>query len=203
MANTTNTQKPRSFENVKTVKSNVLNVARALQQTLSNVKQRANALSETIQQKRIEFRQQEMEAAANELATQNEAAEVVQEPIVEPVVEPTVEEQQQPQTVEPTVKEEEKPAPTEEVKPKVSVETIVENGREIKKYTDEKGNIKIRTFIDLNPVKKTSSSGGNAKRERPQGGKSQGAGNKPSGKDDQGARSQQSRNKEQRNLFPQ
>ncbi len=144
MANTTNTQKTRSYENIKTVKTSVLNVARALQQSLSSVKARANALSDTIQQRKVEFRQKEMEALANETTPQTE------QPTVAPVVEQPVEElTPETQPVEEKVQE----ASAEPTPPKAQtrVDTIIENGREIKRYTDEKGNVKIRKFLDTTP----------------------------------------------------
>ena len=144
MANTTNTQKSRNFDNVKTVKSNVLNVARSLQQTLASVKQRANALAETIQQRKIEFRQM-VEASANEAATQEVVTPevVVEQPITEEI-------KAAEQPVQETVAEQVSP------KPQPKVDTIIENGREIKRYTDEKGNIRIRKFIDVSSAGKSA-----------------------------------------------
>lgn len=152
MANTTNTQKSRNFDNVKTVKSNVLNVARSLQQTLASVKQRANALAETIQQRKIEFRQR-VEASANEAATQEVVTPdvVVEQPITEEI-------KAAEQPVQETVAEQVAP------KPQPKVDTIIENGREIKRYTDEKGNIRIRKFIDVSSAGKSATTTTSAKR---------------------------------------
>ena len=159
MANTTtNTQKAKSFDNVKNVKTNVINVARSLQQTLASIRQRANALSEAIQERKAEFRQLEVDAMAIE----------VQEPIEEvvaPVVTEVVTEVEAP-APENDVKEE----PTADVepevveKPKTKVVTTMENGREVKTYTDEKGNVKVRKFLDLTAASKkpaTPASGAN------------------------------------------
>ncbi len=183
MANTTNTQKQRSYENIKTVKTSVLNVARALQQTLASVKLRANAISEAIQQRKIEFRQIEMEALAN--AEKEQAQE-----------EPTVAVETE-QTAEVVVATEEAPAAPEVEAPKVEkpqtkVDTIIENGREIKRYTDEKGNVKIRKFIDISSTSQGGSAG-NAKREQRASGKAQ-TGSRPAVKDEQGSANRSTRN---------
>ena len=159
MANTTNNQKARSIENIKTVKTNVLNVARALQQTLLTVKQRANALSETIKEKKIEFRRIELEAQAAENA---ENVEQVQE---EAPVEQQAEEQEQPVVEEEVVEEPPQPQEKPAVQPKVDI--TVENGREIKRYTDEKGNVKIRKFLDVSATKANNSSAGRSQAAAP------------------------------------
>lgn len=159
MANTTNNQKARSIENIKTVKTNVLNVARALQQTLLTVKQRANALSETIKEKKIEFRRIELEAQAAENA---ENVEQVQE---EAPVEQQAEEQEQPVVEEEVVEEPPQPQEKPAVQPKVDI--TVENGREIKRYTDEKGNVKIRKFLDVSATKTNNSSAGRSQAAAP------------------------------------
>ncbi len=41
-----------------------------------------------------------------------------------------------------------------EEKPKAKVVTTIENGREIKTITDEKGNVKVRKFLDLSAAAK-------------------------------------------------
>lgn len=142
MANTNNNQKPKSYENIRTVKTAVLSVARALQQTVSGIRSRTNALSETIQQRKIEFRQKEME----ELAEKTPTPAVETEQPVETIEQTPV---QETEPVEPQPKAEEKTEPKPEPsKPHTRVDTIIENGREIKRYTDEKGNVKIRKFLD-------------------------------------------------------
>ncbi len=154
MANTTNTQKPRSLDNVRTVKSNVLSVARALQQSVSALRQRANALSNAIQQRKIEFRQQEMEELAKRQQTVEETVVPPVEETKEPAVTPVAEVVEPTPPAPPKVEE---PAPKQE-KPTAKVDTIIENGREIKRYTDEKGNVRIRKFLDTS-VKPTSNGG--------------------------------------------
>ena len=171
MANTTNTQKTKSFDNVKSVKTNVVNVARSLQQTLASIRQRANALSDAIQGRKAEFKQQDVELVTPvEVVT--EQVEVTAEPVE--IAEPVVTEAVNPEvenTVSPEVKvEEEAPVavvePVVEEKPKAKVVTTVENGREVKTYTDEKGNVKVRKFLDLSGVnKKPSAPAGGAKRD--------------------------------------
>ena len=159
MANTTNTQKTKSFDNVKTVKTNVVNAARSLQQTLANIRQRASALSEAIQQRKAEFKQLEVDTTVIEVVEQVEeiVAPVVTEEVVAQVEAPVLED----------VVEEEPAVETVVVeKPKTKVVTTVENGREVKTYTDEKGNVKVRKFLDLTGAsKKPSASAGGAKRE--------------------------------------
>ena len=192
MANTTtNTQKTKSFENVKTVKTNVVNVARTLQQTLASLRQRANALSEEIQQRKAEFRQIEVETEVIE-AVQPEvevAAEVVvEQTTLEAVAEPVAE------TAETVEVKPEAPvveAPTQE-KPKSKVVTTIENGREVKTYTDEKGNVKVRKFLDLSANKRptTTQAGGVKRDERGAKPVAQGA---AKGKDDQAKRGTQPR----------
>ena len=156
MANTTNTQKTKSFDNVKNVKTNVVSVARALQQTLAGIRQRANALSEAIQERKAEFRQLEVEATVEVTEQVEQVVEPVVAEVVPEVEAPTsqVEIQEEPATqVEPEVVE----------KPKTKVVTTVENGREVKTYTDEKGNVKVRKFLDLSSSSRkpaTPSSGG-------------------------------------------
>ena len=158
MANTTtNTQKAKSFDNVKTVKTNVVNVARTLQQTLASIRQRANALSDAIQDRKAEFRQLEVDAMAVEVAEQLEEA-------VAPVETETVAEVEVPESVDNATEEPTVDAEPEVVeKPKTKVVTTMENGREVKTYTDEKGNVKVRKFLDLTASSKkpaTSASGG-------------------------------------------
>ncbi|MCH5151165.1 MAG: translation initiation factor IF-2 [Clostridiales bacterium] len=190
MANTTtNTQKTKSFENVKTVKVNVLDVARSLQQSLAALKQRANALSIQIQERKAEFRQIEVEATVNEIV--QETVEVTPTPIEEPVAvevaEEPIAEAEKPEEAEPVV--EVPPQPVEE-KPKTKVVTTIENGREVKTYTDDKGNVKVRKFLDLSANKRTPSSPSTAKRDE-RGGARQNAPAK--GKDDQSKRGTQPR----------
>ena len=48
----------------------------------------------------------------------------------------------------------EQPIAVEE-KPKAKVVTTIENGREIKTITDEKGNVKVRKFLDLSAAAKS------------------------------------------------
>ncbi len=163
MANTTNTQRTRSYENIKTIKITVLNAARALQQTLATVRQHANALSDAIQQRKVEFIQVEMEALANEAAQQTteEASPIAEETVSPTVIEPVEEESvKEEKTEEEPVKQEEPPKQPE--MPRARVDTTIENGREIKRYTDEKGNVRIRKFIDVSaagkPAAPTSSS---------------------------------------------
>ena len=167
MADTTNTQKTKSFDNARNVKTNVVNVARSLQQALAGIRQRANALSDAILERKAEFKQQEVEAAI-EVAEQ---VEVVAQDVTEEVV-PEVTETSAPDEA---VSDEPAVVAKELVeKPKTKVVTTVENGREVKTYTDEKGNVKVRKFLDLTGAsKKTATSASSGDRS---GNKSQQAG---------------------------
>ena len=162
MANTTNTQKTKSFENIKTVKTNVVSVAKALQQTLAGIRQRANALTEAIQQRKAEFRQQEAELEVSQQPLEEAVPTVPVEEAVSSeniAINPQDAEQEELSTVE-------QPVEAKVEKPKTKVVTTIENGREVKTYTDEKGNVKVRKFLDLSGnSKKASAPTGGAKRE--------------------------------------
>ena len=178
MANTTTGQQQTKYENVKNVKTNVLAAARNLQQTLASVKQRAAALSDAIAQRRAEFKQvEEAELEQARVADQFANAESEQVPTVEVEAEPvkstevnapveTVKEVKKPETVEPVEKT---PEPE---KPKTKVVTTIENGIEVKTYTDEKGNVKVRKFLDLSAAnKRPTTPTSNSRRDtRPQSG---------------------------------
>lgn len=194
MANTTNTQQSKNFENIKGVKSNVLGVAKELQQVAAKARQRANELSAAISQRKAEFK------SANEVAPeQTVVADVVEQVVIPPQSEEVKVEVEQPvvekveKTVEPVnektekpkkakeepktepVKEkaEEKPAEiaekqpekveeklAEEVKITPTVVVTNENGREVKTYTDEKGNVKVRKFLDTSAMRRNAAPAG-------------------------------------------
>lgn len=163
MANTTN-QQSRSFDNIKTVKSNVIAAARTLQQTLATVKQRAGALSDALLRKKTEFAiAEQQEQIAEQAAVQQPVAE---EPIITETAQPAVEAKDaEPVQKKAEEKTEEKPAEKEKTVTKVV--TTIENGREVKTYTDDKGNVKVRKFLDLSANNKRSApaqSAGGAKR---------------------------------------
>lgn len=199
MANTTNTQKNKSFENVKTVKSNVISVARSLQQTLASVKQRAASLTETIQRRKAEFKQLEIAAleAENEVVEVSESVQVEAIPTVDSVevaIETPAETTDNEPAAEVEKPTEEKPVEPEPVtvedKPKTKVVTTVENGREVKTYTDEKGNVKVRKFLDLSATKRPAqSTAGSVKRDErsPRNTRSDKSQQGASGKDEQTA----------------
>ena len=84
-----NTQPNRSYENVRSVKSNVVNVAREMQQATNKIKQQANSLTEAIRAKKAELK-----AALQSAAQQEVVAPVVEEAVaVQPVVEQPDQEQ--------------------------------------------------------------------------------------------------------------
>lgn len=162
MANTTTNQQSKGIEVTQNIKSNVLDFARDLQQSLANIKRQATTLSDNIQKRKAEFYAKELaeQEAQNAKNIEENIVEEKPEPVVDAekkVVEPKIEIEVE-KTVDipiekqqPTVKAEEKP--TEE-KPKTKVVTTMENGREVKTYTDEKGNVKIRKFLDLSATNK-------------------------------------------------
>ena len=74
-----NTQPNRSYENVRAVKSNVVNVAREMQQATNKIKQQANSLTEAIRAKKAELKAALQPAAQQEVVV----APVVEEGIPE------------------------------------------------------------------------------------------------------------------------
>lgn len=165
MANTANTQQNKGHDTVKNVKS-VLLTTRELQQSLAEVKKQAVALSDLIQKRKTEFLRKEAESLAEIQATENI---IVESPVIEEVpdhpvdnAEPaiTVEQRQKEDIAEdkkPVIKADSTPAAeknVEDSQPKTKVVTTIENGREVKTYTDEKGNVKIRKFLDLSAANK-------------------------------------------------
>ncbi len=165
MANTANTQQNKGHDTVKNVKS-VLLTTRELQQSLAEVKKQAVALSDLIQKRKTEFLRKEAESLAEIQATENI---IVESPVIEEVpdhpvdnAEPaiTVEQRQKEDVAEdkkPVIKADSTPAAeknVEDSQPKTKVVTTIENGREVKTYTDEKGNVKIRKFLDLSAANK-------------------------------------------------
>ncbi len=182
MANTTNNS-GKGFENVKNVKINVIGAARELQQKAAAIRQKAGALITSIKLRETEFAK-EMVVLDTEVAVEQEqpATTVEVKPMVEEAPQPkkeevkesapvTTEEKvatpapkqvEQLKVAEQSVKEQpvkEQPKPVEEktITPKVVV--TIENGREVKTYTDEKGNVRVRKFLDTsakrNPQPKT------------------------------------------------
>ena len=161
MANTTKTQ-PSRMENIKTVKSTVV-TARDLLQTVSKLKQQSAALTDSIRTRKAQLVAEESTKTVVTppvVETPVEKPVVVEQPKVETVVEKPVEApkavpQPAPAPQKPAEKPAEKPvqktatqpvAQPAPAQPKVS--TVVENGREVKTYTDEKGNVKVRKFLD-------------------------------------------------------
>lgn len=264
MANTANNTQNKGFENIKGVKSNVVNAAKNLQQSLAKTKQRAQALSDAINAKKKAFVAADTpidESAVTEVVTAPQetaapqpttkvkpttptvAEEVAKQPetatkVVEetkPATTAPVEEVKAPEqnktteTVKPTANksaETTKPAtnngnksangngkggnngqngnrneqnqnkggnkpnanaqqkptttptapaaaqptqnnttPAEQPKPTTTVVVTQENGREVKTYTDEKGNVKVRKFLDTSAQRRNAAaSSSNASR---------------------------------------
>lgn len=157
MANTSNKEN-KGFVNVKNIKANVIGVARDLQQQIAALKQKANALTATIRLRETQFKEVEVAPVVEEVT-----APVVEEvpapaPAPAPVVEKPQEVEKQPAPVveEPTpVVAEEKPQPKQEQPAKATkVVTTLENGTIKVTSTDEKGNVRIRKFLDTSAQKR-------------------------------------------------
>ena len=158
MANTTN-KESKGFENVKNIKINVISVARDLQQKIAALKQRAGSLTATIKLRETEFR--EVAEVVEQLATEQpvatqEVVEVQESAKVEdvaPVVEPTqtpVAEDSKPQKQPKPQPQQKEAAPNKATK----VVTTLENGTIKVTSTDEKGNVRIRKFLDTSAQKR-------------------------------------------------
>lgn len=178
MANTTNNlnvvsgKQGKSFENLKNIKTNVISVARELQQRVAAIRQRASALTTTIRLRETEFvkeevPQEEAPQVAKEVVvnqpqeSENAPAEIV-EAKAEPIQPAENEKTQKAAVAQKAEKAEEKPAqavakaPVEPSKPTTKVVATYENGREVKTYTDEKGNVRVRKFLDTTPKRPTT-----------------------------------------------
>ena len=203
MANTTN--KNKGFENAKNIKTNVIGVAHELQQKIAALKQRANALTATIRLREAEFTKEVDEEVA---IVEQVAEQVVEEPqveapqeVAEPIesAEPEVIAEQPKQATE-EQKSEEKPQQPEQKsaepkepeppKPTTKVVTVIENGREIKTFTDEKGNVRVRKFLDTSTPKRPAQSDAqrSGNQQRQQGKPAQGRPGAPQDKRDSGNR---------------
>lgn len=218
MANTTNTQQSKNFENIKGVKSNVLDVAKELQLAAAKAKQRAKELADVISQRKAEFRStdevadeqpvvadvvenvvlppQSEEKTEVAVAEQPEKESVVAQPVVveEKKTEKPKKAKKEAEVVKEkaeTVKEktEQKPAekavekptekeakPVENTKPTTTVVVTNENGREVKTYTDEKGNVKVRKFLDTSAMRRNATPSGGKQAQGQQRGSRTGAG---------------------------
>ncbi len=214
MAKTTNTQQNKSFENIKGVKSNVLGVAKELQQAAAKARQRANEIALVISQRKALLKQAEAaeQAAAEQATVENiaqpsqsveevqaqpapvvvseEVAPIVEEPIQTKATEPSAsvenehktataklpqqdkpKAQQQDKSAKKSADKPEQPAkpskvaeqqqptveqPKQDVKATPTVVVTTENGREVKTYTDEKGNVKVRKFLDTSALRRNA-----------------------------------------------
>lgn len=161
MANTTNTQQTKGQETAKVLKANVLDFARELQQTLSNIKRQASALSEAIHKRKQDFVQAEEISADINVVEEQEQTAVVEQPApvteVESVIAEATDAVPEACDERPVEKAAEEAASAPE-KPKTKIVTTIENGRKVETYTDEKGNVKVRKFLDLTAAAKRSAS---------------------------------------------
>ena len=89
MANNTNNTQNKGFENIKVVKSAVVNVAKDLQQSLSKTKQRAQALSDAINAKKKAFAAADAVDESNVSTQVNEAQQAAEQTPAETIVSPS------------------------------------------------------------------------------------------------------------------
>ncbi len=170
MANTTNTQQTKGQETAKVLKANVLDFARELQQTLSNIKRQASALSEAIHKRKQDFVQTEEISVDINVVEEQEQTTVVEQPA--PVTEAESVTAEATDVAPETCDEQPIEKVAEEItiapeKPKTKIVTTIENGRKVETYTDEKGNVKVRKFLDLTAaVKRPTAPQGGVKRDQ-------------------------------------
>ncbi len=170
MANTTNTQQTKGQETAKVLKANVLDFARELQQTLSNIKRQASALSEAIHKRKQDFVQTEEIYVDINVVEEQEQTTVVEQPA--PVTEAESVTAEATDVAPETCDEQPIEQAAEEVasapeKPKTKIVTTIENGRKVETYTDEKGNVKVRKFLDLTAAaKRPTAPQGGVKRDQ-------------------------------------
>jgi translation initiation factor IF-2 len=181
MANQPNNQQKNSGDVMKILMENVIEPAKKMQGDLHRLRQQFEQLNRELAEKDRQFRlveEQEAEAEA-----QIAPAEPVLSPKAEQAeVNKTVEAAEIPKKVEakseaaapaevaaptpptPPVAEKKKPAipPVQPPKPAAEapkqmtkvVSTVDEMGREVKTYTDDKGNVRVRKFLDLSQANK-------------------------------------------------
>ncbi len=170
MANTMNTQQTKGQETAKVLKANVLDFARELQQTLSNIKRQASALSEAIHKRKQDFVQTEEISVDINVVEEQEQTTVVEQPA--PVTEAESVTAEATDVAPETCDEQPIEQAAEEVasapeKPKTKIVTTIENGRKVETYTDEKGNVKVRKFLDLTAAaKRPTAPQGGVKRDQ-------------------------------------
>ena len=203
MANNTTKQTKNTQENIKNVKNTLVAVEK-VQRTINALRQKISSIHVEIA-KRDEFlaTKETVQPATPVVQPVVEVVEQVKETVVEvaPKVETVVEEpkvEQKPVEVtkpqpanenKPAV--EEKPAKKESKPVHTEVVSTKENGREVKTYTDEKGNKLVRKFWDPSAQKKPATP-----QQRPAQ-QTQGADRKNGGRPDQqrGDRNQQNKPK--------
>ena len=145
MANTTNTQQTKGQETAKVLKANVLDFARELQQTLSNIKRQASALSEAIHKRKQDFVQTEEISVDINVVEEQEQTTVVEQPA--PVTEAESVTAEAADVAPETCDEQPIEQAAEEVasapeKPKPKIVTTIENGRKVETYTDERATLR-------------------------------------------------------------
>lgn len=134
MANNTNNTQNKGFENIKVVKSAVVNVAKDLQQSLSKTKQRAQALSDAINAKKKAFAAADAVDESNVSTQVNEAQQAAEQTPAETIVSPSA--PTQTATVEETTAPVETPAVTTQDKPRQETKPTVEQPAKVKSQDD-------------------------------------------------------------------
>ena len=135
-------------QNLESSKSVLDSLIRSITQKEKDIKEQARI--EALQKAQLEQAEREKQAQ-EEVQSVQEKVDVVEvvEPIVEQEVKPAVE--VQPKVEEVKAKVEEKPTP----KPQPTVvETRSEGNTKVKTFTDDKGNIRVRKFLDTSRPQK-------------------------------------------------
>ena len=205
-----NTEKQKTFDNIKNIKKNVLDIARELQQKLSQVRAQANSLTSQIRLRSAEFAtvdevvetdlpvvdtapETDTQVAAPDLSpavdavSQQQPAKAAQSATSDKpqkdALKPAEQKTEQPKQKQPKAQEQQPNAPQAKPAAPTVVTTVDKDGVKTKTYTDEKGNVKVRRFLDPNAMSSRPSKPQQAQRSaapqggqnRPQGGRQQGA----------------------------
>lgn len=161
-----NTNQQKTFENIKNVRDNVGSAVKELQSSIAQFKKQVFSLTDRIVRREeqltaTEQEQQQEVASAQNTVTENvggAVAESEQKSVVEQTTKDKVKSEEQPKvkqqkTVTTKLAEPDKAKtvekPAEEVKkPAATVTTVREGALEVKTFTDEKGNVRVRKFLD-------------------------------------------------------
>lgn len=157
-----NTNQQKTFDNIKNVRDSVGAAAKQLQSNIAQFKKQVTALNERIAKREEQLVSGVEQEVAVKTAPVQEPAVEKTEPVAKPVPEQTekvvveekpVEEKVQKKVevkkAETVTQPAEKPVEKQPEKPQGTVVTTVrEGGLEVKTFTDEKGNVRVRKFLD-------------------------------------------------------